>query len=353
MNLSVINDCHVGAIRSGGTTPASAFNLRSYLCQRFKALLYAADGDDLLILGDLFDTFSVPYMDVLFVYFELQRWLDRNEGMLHLVPGNHDLSKTTSTMSSFQFLCKLLWSHPRVKVHGVPGPITVAGNTGWVIPHMDNQDIFDLKLSEVPEVKYLFLHCNFDNKFARESDHSLNLDGLVALKLPVEKIIMAHEHQRSSHINGKVLVPGNQIPSSVADCLGNDAKYMTVIHPDKVELLPVWERENSFGRVDWRDLLKADTAQINPALEFIRVEGEAQPDEVGTVATTISKLRKVHNAFVITNAVEVEGRSFDGEKISLEQIQGFDILGALLRRLSPEQQKVVTKLMEENNVQAN
>jgi DNA repair exonuclease SbcCD ATPase subunit len=46
----------------------------------------------------------------------------------------------------------------------------------YVIPHVPNQDIFDLELERVPEgTKWLLLHCNFDNAFAGAMDHSLNL----------------------------------------------------------------------------------------------------------------------------------------------------------------------------------
>ncbi len=98
--LTVINDTHLGAQRRAGTTPASAQALTQFTEQQFIELLDGARGD-LLILGDLFDTYNVPLRTVLFAFFELSRWLDMNEGFtLHLVPGNHDLSKDSSKMSS-------------------------------------------------------------------------------------------------------------------------------------------------------------------------------------------------------------------------------------------------------------
>jgi DNA repair exonuclease SbcCD nuclease subunit len=341
--FNVINDTHCGAIRSSGTTPRSAWQLRQYNLQQFGMLLERADGD-LLINGDLLDTFSIPYTDLFEVYGMLRSWLAKGHD-LYLPPGNHDLSKTTTTMSSFQFLCKLLESHPNMHIMDEPGEIEVAGQRGWVIPHVTNQDLFDIALSEVPPgIKYLFLHCNYDNKFAMVSDHSLNLSAEQARNLKVERIILGHEHQRNEHQAGKVLVVGNQIPTSIADCLGNDAKYMLRI-TDKIEWLPVWERSGSFERVDWKD-----AKSVSPDAQFIRVEGEASTIDAAAVASAISKLRSTHNAFVITNAVKIEGRDASGEKISLEQIQNYNILDALMKRLTPAQVVVVKKLMEENNV---
>jgi hypothetical protein len=341
--LYVLNDTHLGAIRSGGTTPRSAWALRQYLLQRFDDLLQQCDGP-LLLNGDVLDTFNIPYLDLLKTYLLLRGWLSKGH-RLHLSWGNHDVSKVSANVSSFGFLCSLLSEHPNVTVFDQPGPIKVAGADGWVIPHMANQDLFNLKLQEVPQVKYLFLHCNYDNKFAQEADHSLNLSPDQARALPVERIIIAHEHQRSEHLQGKVLLPGNQIPSSVADCLGNDAKHMLQITDQTVKLVPVWQREGSFVRVDWRELSTA------PAdAQFIRVEGDASTAEAAGVATAISKLRGKHEAFVITNAVKIEGRSLDTERISLEQIQSYNVLDALMKRLKPAQQAVVKKLMEDNNV---
>jgi metallophosphoesterase superfamily enzyme len=339
----VINDNHNGAIRSGGTTPKSAWALRQYLLAEFCAIVQATDGGVLMILGDLLDTHAIPYSDLLEVYTILLDWVRRNPDTgLILVPGNHDLSKTTTTMSSFQFLCKLLSAESNVTVVDEPKAVNVAGNVGWVIPHMPNQDLFDIALESVPpNVKYLFLHCNFDNKFAQEADHSLNLSQAQAEKLPVERIIIAHEHQRKIGLSGKVILPGNQTPSSVADCLGNKEKYMLRI-TDKIEYIPTWQRESSFIEMDWRAL--ADTPE---GAQFVRVTGEASAVEASAVVTAISKLRNTHDAFVITNAVSLEGRSLDAPAASLEAVQGFNILEAVLKKLNKDQQVVVTALLEE------
>lgn len=342
MTLSILNDLHGGAIRTGGTTPKSGWSLRQYILERMQMLLNIAQGD-LLILGDLLDAYSILYTDLLAILFMLQKWAaDHPDDTLYLVPGNHDLSKTVTTMSSFQFLAKLLSAMDNVVVIDKPGRLSK--HRGYVIPHVVNQEQFDIELGKVPDdVDLLFVHCNYDNKFAQQADHSLNLSADQALKLPVKHIIFAHEHQHKVAMNGKVQVIGNQIPSSVADCLGNTEKLMLVIEDGKLVYVPVWSAKGSFSRVNWQELHTA------PAdAQFIRVEGDATAVEASAVVTAIAKLRNSHNAFVITNAVKVEGRSSEVEGRSLEQAQSYNVREAVMRRLSPEQRAVVEALLAEH-----
>ena len=62
--MIVINDVHLGAIRSAGTTISSALALREWMLEQFKSMLEVID-EDLVILGDLFDTYSIPAPDLL------------------------------------------------------------------------------------------------------------------------------------------------------------------------------------------------------------------------------------------------------------------------------------------------
>lgn len=343
--LTHINDLHVGVGRSGGTTPASAYALRMYVLEEFSRLLEQID-DDLVINGDLFDSFMVPMLDFLKAYFMLRGWLVQHpDKELVLVPGNHDLSKNATLKSSFDALALLLSNEfdEQIIIINEPRTLKYDGALCHFIPHMPNQDLFDLALTRVPPgTKYLFLHCNYDNKFAMQQDHSLNLSPEQARKLPVERIIIAHEHQRKIALTGKVILPGNQYPTSVADCLGNADKHYLRLLPDKVEYIPVWLRLNEFLRVDWKEL-----ASVEPDWRFIRVEGTATAAEASLVVQQIAKLRSTHEAFVISNAVQIEGNDLDKLSISLEQIKQFDVLTALMKYLSPEEGEVVKKLLEE------
>ena len=212
--MIVIHDLLLGVQRSAGTTPASASALTVWMQQEFDNTLDRVN-EDLVIVGDLFDTYQVPLRAVLATYTSLLNWLRKGHNLC-LIPGNHDLSTDSSKLSSFQFLSQLLLDHPNVKY--ISGGGYVAEDV-YAISHVPNEDLFDLELSKVPKCKYLLLHCNYDNNFAKESDHSLNISEEQCEKLPVEFVFFAHEHYYREELRGKVFIAGNQFPSSVSDCL--------------------------------------------------------------------------------------------------------------------------------------
>lgn len=336
--LTIINDCHVGAVRAAGTTPFTAWQLRQYLLESFYSVIDMVPGS-LVILGDLFDTGHVGMADLLGVWHKLRRHVSSG-APLYLVQGNHDLEKNLTVLSSFQFLCKLLVTEFPGQVTVVDAPMRI--HTGaYIIPHLANQDLFDAALAQVPECHYLLVHCNYHNGFAAQSDHSLNLSQDQALRLPVKHIIFAHEHQARTALGGKVFVAGNQHPSSVADCLGNDVKSLTLLHPEGApERFQTWQAKGEFAEQDWRAL--TDSGE-----KFIRVVGEATAAEAADVVTAIAKFRNKSKALVITNATSVEGVA-DGEQIqmNMEQVKAFDVLSALLECLDEREQGVVQRLLK-------
>lgn len=337
-NLTIINDLHIGALRSGGTTPTTAYELRQWLIQQLRQTVEMADS--LLVLGDLFDTASVPMSDLLETW-QIFRSHVANGAPLTLVAGNHDLSKNSTQLSSFQFICKLLQAEFGERVQCIFEPTMVRPGI-YVIPHLPNQDLFNLALESVPPCEFLLLHCNYDNGFAVESDHSLNLSPEQAAKAPAKHIIIAHEHQASRRLEGKVIIPGNQFPSSVADCLGNDKKNMTVLVDGRVTFVGTWTAEGSFSEQDWRDL-KDDGSQ------FIRVVGEAAANEAADVVSAVSRFRSKSKALVITNAVQVAGVEDAAQiQVSLEEIKAFNVLTALLECLEPAEQEVIKSLLKQH-----
>lgn len=337
-----INDLHLAAIRTGGTTPQTAWELRQYLLRSYAGLLEAAGNEDVFINGDWLDTANVPMIDLLETYRLTADWLLKgHRPKLYASRGNHDAVKNSTAISSFDLLSQLLQERfpQQVEIFTEPGWLN---DQSYVIPHLPNQELFNLALQAVPPCKYLFLHCNFDNKFAEQADHSLNLSIAQAEAIPCERVIIAHEHQRRDALNGKVLVVGNQFPSSIADCLGNTAKYLLSISTDKLEWLPTWQREGNFVQMDWEELNET-TAQ------FVRVVGEASAEDAARVVANISKFRAKSKALVITNAVQIEGCA-DGEQlqVSLESIKAFDVMEALMKYLDEREQGVVKALLKEH-----
>lgn len=353
-NLHVINDVHIGVIR-GGTTPATALALRQATLDRFGDLLGWCNGSDILINGDLFDQGNIPYTDmwrtVELVSDYIRKWGDV---MVFCPAGNHDLTKNTTLMSSFQIFCAFMSRMHPANFVSIFEPYSSKQHDMHIIPHLPNQALFDEALKKVPKCKHLFLHCNYDNKFAEEKDHSLNLSPEQAEKLPVDAIIIGHEHQRSSHMAGKVIAVGNMIPTSVADCLGNDAKYMLKVLSDKLEFIPTWKADNDFAQPDWKELSKLLVNEIDGSYfgpRFIRVVGEATAAEASQVVAAISKFRSKSQAFVVTNAVAIDGvRGDEDIHLSLESVKSFDVFKEIMALLTPAEAALINSLVGKHSV---
>jgi metallophosphoesterase superfamily enzyme len=319
--MLVINDLHIGAIRSAGTTPSSALALRRYALDSFSSLLDHTN-EDLVILGDLLDAHSIPMQDLLETYLMLNKWLEKGH-CLHLIPGNHDVSTDSSKLSSFQFLGKLLIDHPTVQYLQGGGWIDEEDGI-YAVSHVPNQDLFDMELAKVPECKFLLVHCNYDNHFAKDSDHSLNLSEEQAKVSKAGTIVFAHEHAPRKLLGGKVVVMGNQFPMSISDCLDGHDKFMHQIAGDKINPIKVWDRKTEYVEMDWRSPEPTDA-------KFIRFIGTASAEESAAAADTVARYRKASEAYVVGNGIRVQ--TSEGQKQleieSLEQVRAFDVMAAL------------------------
>lgn len=343
--FTVLNDLHIGAIRTGGTTDESRRQLRQYLLSQFSRLLDATK-TDLLILGDLFDSFTLFNQDYCETFLLLYKWLLKTKKTLILVPGNHDISKDRTKMSSFALLAEQLREVVPYQVKYFDKP--TAWNDNYIIPHLVNQEEFDVAIAAVPKCEYLFLHCNYDNNFAVQNDHSLNLSKKQALACKADVIVLAHEHQAREDLSGKVQVIGNQVPSSVSDCLRNDHKRYLTIDGFDMTYVTSWSAEGSFREIDWRAVRRHSNKEVQvEQTDFMRVTGEAGEEELKELVSIIAKFRRESPALVISNAVEIVG--LDGELIlendSLEDLKKVDLLGELSGLLSKEQMDVIKEVL--------
>lgn len=355
MKLLILNDVHIGVQRTGGTTSTTASELRQFILNKFRDLLDL--GSDVLINGDCFDSYQIPLSDLLQAYQIATEWLMSKGRKLYLIPGNHCLSKNDANLSSFELFGRLLQAQFPDKVSYLHGGNWVDQSQGWyAISHMPNQDLLDLEISKVPDgVKYLFLHLNYDNTYAGQSDHSLNLsrDQAKALVKRGMTLILGHEHQGRTLMNDKVIIVGNQFPTSVSDCLrhgdaqADGRKYCLQIDGDDMELLPTWAPKDPVGgfhEVDWQDL-----ASVPEGQHFIRVTGTADSSESAAVIKAISSLRQKSDAFVITNAVKVDGlQAMDAIADSIEDIKAVSVIDLLLNMLDEPQAAAVRSLLKEH-----
>lgn len=355
--LRLISDTHLGVKRKAGTTPDSLNDLRSFMFTKFSELLGL--DDDVVVLGDLFDQFTVDTRDVLDTYKILADWLEQCQKHLYLVAGNHDCSSRGMSVSSFELLCHILeGQYPdQVRVTRINEFSDIVHQKVVALAHCSNQDLFDQKLAILKDQmgagNFLLLHANYANNFAVQSDHSLNVSEEVAAEFCKNGVtlIFAHEHQKRTENphgtkpgDGLVYILGNQIPSSVADCLGNDVKYYhRLSSDDELTAVPCYQVRDNFKRVDWKEALLDDIEA-----DFIRIEGSAKSSESAEVINTVAKLRNSNNAFIITNSVKVEGMAeIDQLPENFEAAKKFDVVEFVRGHLEPEEAKVFEELVKE------
>lgn len=350
--MLILNDLHLGVRRSAGTTPASAEALRMEMHRGFAELLALATGH-VCILGDLFDEFTVESFDLITTFHTLADWLNTGTGNLILVRGNHDWHPSGTKVSSFDLLADLLGRMYGARVSAIRDGATSVGENIIVVPHMPNQDLFDMELDAVMDRdgQYLLTHCNIMPPACHgKRDHSLTIGEERAKQLTERfTILNAHEHQHYFHHLGRgIHCLGNQIPSSVADCMakghaqGDGIKYAYEITDQGVVRHPVWSALESFAVVDWRDLDTSD-----PDRDFIRVEGDATAAEAARVVDAIAKFRSKSRAFVVSNAVRTEGQAGveEAAAATFDSLQAFDVVGALLAELEPAERKVIEEIL--------
>lgn len=334
-SLTILNDIHAGAVRSAGTTPESQLALREHIRSSFANLL--PDEGDLLLNGDLLDSGNVSLLALFNILEVLTSWLDDHPtASLYNSAGNHDLSKSSNILSSFQMLGLILSkSYPGRYIHIEEPTMTPYG---YIIPHLRNQDLFNVAIANVPATQYVFVHANFDNNFAAQSDQSLNVSRLQVETMPCQHIIFGHEHHGRNL--GKVLIPGNQIASSVSDWLSpGDKKYVQLTQMGPV-LATSARRADEFIDLNWKNL-EVTTHK------FVRVSGAATEEELGSALAAINKFRNVSPALVISNGIETLSDDSTAEVFSssLESVQAFDILAALRKILTKEEMSALEKFV--------
>jgi len=354
--IFVINDTHLGVRRQAGTTPESRIALTEYTLARFQALIDQAVAQEcnvLLIAGDLFDGYEVSYGVLLATYDMLRAAIGRGLSVVAM-RGNHDIHTTRTEYGSFDALCHILSEEFSAgsSAEALPflwvrepqrfGPL-------WLIPHATNQEIFDTWLDDVidaPETG-LVLHANYDNGFAVESDHSLNVSAERMEQLHragVRRTFFAHVHQQATGPHGVVII-GNQFPTSVSDCLGNASKRALILTAGEATLgvasVETWNSEGEFFRCDW-----TQTDKVPAGVRFIRIEGEASNDQAEAVVDAIDMLRRRHKALVITNSVKIGSTLMDESGLG-EEITNYSVLDFVFEHLTAEQITFCQRLLEQ------
>jgi hypothetical protein len=127
----------------------------------------------------------------------------------------------------------------------------------------------------------------------------------------------------------------------VADCLGNSSKRYIHFKDGQVDFVESWEAKDNYAELDWRSL-----PQDNPA-KFIRIVGDAVNAEAAQVIDAIHRFRQKSNAFVITNAVKIEGiADIESLPSTFEAAKKFDVMEFVYGQLNEAEAEVIRKITE-------
>lgn len=355
--MIITNDLHLGCVRRGGVTPTSQEALRNFTFDQLDNLLASTGPQGLVVNGDLFDSFDCPSRDWLATYQRFSYWLEDNRDRnLYLIAGNHDDSPKSDRVSSFRLLCSVLMNqHDNCQCVDVGGYTQIVKGV-HAIAHCANQDLFDLRLKEAIEKTsdgdILLLHANYAMPFSEGSQHSLSVTEEVAKDFANKgvRLIFGHEHQGKVEIPygcregaAPVTVTGNPWPTSVADCLGNQTKRYIKLHHGEISFVETWRADGAegFAQVDWRSL------DPDCPAKFIRIVGDAVNAQAASVIDSIHRFRQKSSAFVITNAVKIEGIAEIGDlPEAFSAAAKFDVMDFVYRQLDSAEVEIIRKIAE-------
>jgi hypothetical protein len=100
-------------------------------------------------------------------------------------------------------------------------------------------------------------------------------------------LVFGHEHIGRTLYGGRVIIVGNQFPSSVSDCIGDTDKHCLRIKNGSLQLEHTWSAHENYALKQIGEDLK-----IPDHYKFIRVIGEASAAESAEVIKAVSSCVK-------------------------------------------------------------
>jgi len=314
----LISDPHMGLTRKSGVTADSLRLFEAMKATALESTMFEHQDKEVVITGDLFNGSLVSQEAVL----RVSQILRTHPKKIWVIAGNHDLSNDKAKMSSLEFLHYLL-EGDNVEVVFKPTVLpTDSGTKIVMVPHLSNQELFNAAIASV-DADILITHCNYENPFAVDKDHSLNLTKEQAKKFKL--VISGHEHNASKR--GNVCMLGAFAPCAVNEAATPKQTFILDGASMRLRTLPNQAQDElcSYGEVDWRQVENA------PNREFINVIGEATTEEAPTVLNAIANARRKSSASMIKNSVTVESISLGSlEEASFESVDTWEILEKML-----------------------
>lgn len=324
-NYAITSDLHMGLSRTAGVTDSSLRQFENDKLTLFRVFLQENEDKEIIIAGDLFDTNLVSLSTLL----SILKVMSNHPERIWILAGNHDLSKNTMTMSSFDFLGQVVNLLPvSTGISLVTKPTLIERHNLVMIPHLSNQDIFDKALSDYSNENYtLITHCNYDNFFALNKDHSLNMT--LEQAQGFKQVISGHEHAIRNV--GNVHMLGSFVPCTVKEAATPKRTHLLNAVTGELETAQSLGQDSigAYSELHYNDLQDPGVAA---AARFIKITGNVTAAEAPLVLTQIADFRKNSAAYMIQNATVVEAIGLESfEETSFESIDTWKTLGSMLK----------------------
>lgn len=337
MKIGFVSDTHLGKNLKTNTTPSSRKRLQDKLYQTgLKARQEAYEICDVVIdCGDLFDK---PHNteEVIMQGINLQKYTEI------LLSGNHDVKNLRDDVTSFSLMGDFYKLNPVWESAGYNTlPVSLDDNDKgictYAVPHCSSQEVFEQCLAKactqanLGAVKILLLHCNYDNPFAEEKDQDLNLSKELAKNLlsHFDYIFMGHEHQHATHFDGRLVIVGNQHPTSFSDVsdrywleFDTETKELTKHQTYDANRYVALTLKSEKGLTEMVEELSDPDISTYQEVDFITLSGRLPQSCAAKVNDLISLCWKTCEPIAVRNKVEfeVEYQESDEEISSLDDL---------------------------------
>ena len=290
--LTIFGDSHLGCLLGANTTPQSRIRLQEKLFE--SSMKIAEMPGEKIHGGDLLHKYSnsediIKQAATVAALCEL------------VVSGNHDVVARDDRIGSLQLLMDtqrgdfLFPDFNKPCVYNTHfGNVSVAA-----IPHVLTQELFDESVASAissgahtiegqTNLSLCLLHANYDNPFTEGSETSLNLTQTQALELLAvyDHVFMSHEHNPRDLLDNRLHIIGCPFPTNFSDI--SDKRVMHISDAGEVTSEQVWSMAQGYAEIavgDYND-------PVPDGVQFIRLTGFVQPQELSNVAKGVSRTWK-------------------------------------------------------------
>jgi len=321
--FGMFSDPHIGLNRRAHTTNSSRAALKDALNTAAWDAATMMKSDNVLCLGDLFDTSHNDEMTIM-----QGAQVARHCNLV--LGGNHDVPNREGTLSSLAVVSEILLADSSVVVPLVGKTfhaVNSFGDDGLVfsVPHQSSQDLFDETIQELIKepandgmLEIVIMHCNYECGYA-DNEISLNLTSEVADQLldRFDYVFIGHEHESRMLKDDRLVLVGNTHPTSFSD-IGD--KFVWYINQDnEIEKERIWSKDEGLATLSFNKLPSNDD-DLKTTAQFIDVTGVLPVDEYAGVADFIVKVWAANpQALMVRNGLRpIE--TDDVEEIGLTEI---------------------------------